>query len=106
MASSLHSAVSILFMLLLASSSSLQARMVPSDDHDAHVKESTASSKPTTASSAVSSVPSSGDWVAFMAPPPMPPPTPAGKPEMAAPVGKRWGKAQLQGSVPSPGIGN
>ncbi|KAF0924684.1 hypothetical protein E2562_010276 [Oryza meyeriana var. granulata] len=94
-----HSVLTILLILFLALSSSvsvLQARMVPSDDHDA--------AKPV--ARAVGTVPSSRDSLAFMAPP-MPPPAPAGTaPEMTA-VGKRWGgKVQLQGSVPSPGIGN
>uniref|UniRef100_A0A0D9WDS5 Uncharacterized protein n=1 Tax=Leersia perrieri TaxID=77586 RepID=A0A0D9WDS5_9ORYZ len=109
MASTLHSAaVTILFVFLLASSSMsvLQARMVPAS-HDHHVnKESTTASNPTPGST----VDVSADSLAAMAPP-MPPPTPAGKaPETTttttAPVGKRWGKAQLQGSVPSPGIGH
>uniref|UniRef100_A0A0D3G4C9 Uncharacterized protein n=1 Tax=Oryza barthii TaxID=65489 RepID=A0A0D3G4C9_9ORYZ len=102
--SSLHChSTTILFVLIfLASSSSLQARMLPSDVHDddnnVHVKELSAVSSNPTASTTV-------DSLALMAP--QPPPAAAGKPEMMPAVdGKRWGTAQLQGSVPSPGIGN
>uniref|UniRef100_A0A0E0DN76 Uncharacterized protein n=1 Tax=Oryza meridionalis TaxID=40149 RepID=A0A0E0DN76_9ORYZ len=101
--SSLHChSTTILFVLIifLASSSSLQARMLPSDVHlvdNVHVKELSAVYSNPTASTTV-------DSLALMAPPP---PPAAGKPEMMPAVdGKRWGTAQLQGSVPSPGIGN
>ncbi|KAB8098502.1 hypothetical protein EE612_027769 [Oryza sativa] len=97
-----HSTTILSVLIFLASSSSLQARMLPSDVHDddnnVHVKELSAVSSNPTASTTV-------DSLALMAPPP--PPPAAGKPEMMPAVdGKRWGTAQLQGSVPSPGIGN
>ncbi|KAL5203517.1 hypothetical protein ABZP36_014469 [Zizania latifolia] len=103
--SSLHSVVTILFVLVLASSSLsvLQARMVPGDHDHAPVKEG--ASNPT-ASTVSSTVPSSRDLLAIMAPPPMALPTPASVPDMTSAVVKRWGKVQVQGSVPSPGIGH
>uniref|UniRef100_J3M4V3 Uncharacterized protein n=1 Tax=Oryza brachyantha TaxID=4533 RepID=J3M4V3_ORYBR len=107
------SMATVLFVLFSASSSSLPvlqaARiLVPVDDRDAHVVSMGAADPTASAAVVGAGRPSSRESLPLMAPP-LPPAAQAGKPEMVtAPpaVGKRWGEAQLQGSVPSPGIGH
>lgn len=90
-------AIVILSLIVLASSHSLvQARMVPSDHHpvQVHASEMTI---------ATSSLPLSKDTLqVFMAPPPGMPLAVTDKMEIA----ERRRIIQVQGSVPSPGVGH
>ncbi|KAL6619903.1 hypothetical protein ACP70R_035042 [Stipagrostis hirtigluma subsp. patula] len=91
-----RAAIAFISLLLLASSwSVVHARMMPSDHPQVQAEE--------TGAATLSSFSRGSLQPVFMAPPT--PPSLTGKPEMAAAEPRRL-QVQVQGSVPSPGVGH